>query len=94
MKINLSETAKQSLTKSVELTLNPLYISVEMVNFIEKNIKKNSGKSSLKFIINEPEENLKVTLQNNEKGFSMNDDMAEFLINNPEVEVSVGLIGN
>ena len=92
--INLLETAKQTLTKSVELTLNPLYISVEMVNFIEKNMKKNPGKSSLKFIINEPEENLKVILQNNEKGFSMNDDMAEFLINNPEVEVSVGLIGN
>ena len=28
-----------------------------------------------------------------EKGFQMNEEMAEFLLNNPDVDVHVGLVG-
>lgn len=64
-----------------------------MVTFFDKNIKSNPGKSSLRFNIVEPTENLVVSLFNNDRGFSMNEDMAEYLLNNPDVEVSVGLAG-
>jgi DNA polymerase-3 subunit alpha len=91
--ITLLETVKQNLTKSIELNMHPVSVSKEMIDFIESNTKRNPGKSSLRFNIIEPAENLKVSLYTYEKGFAMNEDMAEFLLNNPEVEVSVGLVG-
>ena len=51
------------------------------------------GKSSLRFNIYEPGENLKVTLYTLEKGFTMNEELASYLINNPDVEINVGLAG-
>jgi len=91
--INLLETAKQSLTKSIEISMHVASVNEEMVQFFDKNIKSNPGKSSLRFNIVEPTENLVVSLFNNDRGFSMNEDMAEYLLNNPDVEVSVGLAG-
>ncbi len=89
--MTLLETAKQTMTKSVEINIKPAAISKDFVDFITLNIKKHPGKSSLRFNVYEPEEDLKVSLFSSEKGFSMNDDMAEFLLNNLDVEVSVGL---
>ncbi len=89
--ISLLETIKQTLTKSIELNLNPISITKEFLVFIEKNVKKHQGKTLLKFTIVEPVENLKISLYNYEKGFEMNEEMAEFLLNNPEVEVTIGL---
>ncbi|MBS1640113.1 MAG: DNA polymerase III subunit alpha [Bacteroidetes bacterium] len=91
--INLLETVKQALTKSVEISMHAASVSNELIHFFNKNLKNNSGKSSLRFNIIEPTENLKISLFNSEKGFGMNDDMAEYLLNNPDLEVSVGLVG-
>lgn len=91
--INLLETAKQTLTRSIEISMHVASVNEEMVTFFDKNIKSNPGKSSLRFNIVEPTENLVVSLFNNDRGFSMNEDMAEYLLNNPDVEVSVGLAG-
>lgn len=90
--INMLETAKESLTKSIDLNMHAASISKELVFFLEKNIKNNPGKSSLKFNILEPIENLKVSLYSKEKGFTMNEEMADFLLGNPDVEVNVGLV--
>jgi len=89
--VYLLETAKTLLTKSIDINLHPAAIDESFISFIEKNMKKNPGKASIKFNIVEPIENVKISLYNNEKGFTMNDDMAEFLLNNGDVEVSVGL---
>jgi len=91
--INLLETAKQTLTKNIDLKMDVGSLSGEFVNFLEKNIKDNPGKSLLKFNIIEPTEHLKISLYNEGKGFTMNEEMAEFLLDNPDVEVSVGLVG-
>jgi DNA polymerase-3 subunit alpha len=90
--INLLETAKQTLTKNIELNMHAAALSNEFVQFMEKNIKSNPGRTSIKFNILEPTENLKVTLYAAEKGFTMNQDLADYLLNNPDVEVSVGLL--
>jgi DNA polymerase-3 subunit alpha len=50
------------------------------------------GKSSIKINFYEPVENLKLSMYTLEKGFTMNDEMADFLLDNPDVEVSVALI--
>jgi DNA polymerase-3 subunit alpha len=41
----------------------------------------------------EPKENLLVSLYSFDKGFQMNEEMAGFLLDNPDVEVQVGLVG-
>ena len=89
--INLLETVKQTLTKQIDLSLKVGAVSNEVVDFIEKNVKSYPGKIGLKINLIEPSENLKITLANAEKGFTMNDEMAFFLMNNPDIEVSVAL---
>jgi DNA polymerase-3 subunit alpha len=90
--INLLESAKQSLTKQLELNIEPASLTPEFVDFFGKNVQKNPGKSSIKINFYEPVENLKLSMYTLEKGFTMNDEMADFLLDNPDVEVSVALI--
>jgi DNA polymerase-3 subunit alpha len=90
--VTLLETVKQSLTKHVEISIPPASITEEFISFIDQNVRDHPGKSSLRFNINEDIENLKVCLYTLEKGFSMNEEMADFLLNNPDVEVNVALV--
>ncbi len=90
--ICLLETAKQMLTKNINIKLEPASLTQEFVDFFDKNIKKNPGKSSLHFSVYEPTAKLEVKMYSLEKGFTMNEEMAEFLLDNPDVEVSVGLV--
>ena len=64
-------------------------ITSDFVNFIERNVKSYPGKSSLKFNIIEPRENLKFSLYSLEKGFTMNEEMVHWLEENKDVEVQV-----
>jgi len=90
--INLLETMKQSLTAKLEFNLEAASLTGGFVSFIAENVKSNPGKATLRFNVIEPKENLKVSMYTYEKGFSMNDDMAAFLMENPDVDVSVGLV--
>ena len=89
--IHLLETAKQLLTKQLDITLDAASVNEAFINFIEANVRKHPGASSLRLTILEPKENLKVSLYTFDKGFLMNEEMAEFLNHNPELGVSVGL---
>ena len=89
--MSLLETVKQNLTRSIDITVHPSAITQELVNFIDSNMKNNPGKTSLRFNLYEPKENLKVSLYSLEKSFLMNEDMAGFLLNNQDLEVHVAL---
>ncbi len=91
--MSLLETVKQNLTRSVEISVHPASVTPDFVRFVDKNVRNYPGKSSLRFNIYEPKENLKVSMYTMEKGFLMNEEMAEFLLNNPDVDVHVGLVG-
>lgn len=91
--MSLLETVKKVLTRSVEISMHPAAITKDMVHFIDKNLRKFPGKSTLRFNVVEPKENLKVSMYTIEKGFEMNEEMADFLMNNPDVDVKVGLVG-
>ena len=90
--ITLLETVKQNLTKQLDIKIDAASVTAGFVSFVENNIKSNPGKSVLKINLFEAEENLKISLFSAEKGFTMNEDMAEFLLDNPDVEVSVALV--
>ncbi len=87
--INLLEVTKQNFTKQLVMEVSTRAITSDFVNFIDKNVKSYPGKSSLKFNIVEPKENLKLSLYSLEKGFTMNEEMVHFLEENKEVEVQV-----
>ena len=88
-KVHLLDTVKPALTKQVVLEVQPKTINHSFINFIETNIKTNPGKTSLKFNVVDARNNYKVGMYTMEKGFTMNDDMAVFLLGNPDIEVSV-----
>ena len=67
--ISLLETAKQNLTKQIEIAVEPASLNHAFVNFITGNIKSNPGNTSLRFKIKEPLENLEISLTSMDKGF-------------------------
>lgn len=87
--INMLEVTKQNFTKQLIMDLSTEAITPDFVNFIEKNVKAYPGKSSIKFNIVDPIENFKIGLYSLEKGFTMNEEMVNFLEENKEVEVQV-----
>jgi DNA polymerase-3 subunit alpha len=88
-KIHLLETVKPMLTKQVLIEVQPQFINGDFVNFIDKNVKAYPGKTSIKFNIIDNRNNFKVGMYSLENGFTMNDEMAAFLNENKDVEVSV-----
>ncbi len=88
-KIHLLETVKTALTKQVVIDVQPQFIDSGFVDFIDQNIKANPGKTPIKFNIVDTRNNYRVGMYTLEKGFTMNDDMAVFLNENKDVDVSV-----
>ena len=85
----LLETIKRSLTKQINIYIEPRLLTEPMVTFIENNLKQNPGRSSVRFYLNEPKENWKISMHTTEKGFELNDEMTTFLLDNPELDVSI-----
>ena len=88
-KIMLLETIKQVLTKQLIIEIEARFVNEDLVRFIERNVKTHPGRSGLKFNVSEPKSNWKVGMYMMENGFEMNDEMAAFLANQPELEVQV-----
>jgi DNA polymerase-3 subunit alpha len=87
--ITMVETIKRNLTKQLTVDVHPKNISREMVSFFEENVKKFPGRSLLRINLSEPRENLKISLVTMDSGFEMNDELIDFLENNPELDVQV-----
>ncbi|MEQ1554787.1 MAG: DNA polymerase III subunit alpha [Ferruginibacter sp.] len=88
-KLHLLETVKQTLTKEVKIEMLPSSLNENFIEFMDRNVKTFSGKTTLKFQIIDTIDNLKVSLYTLEKGFTMNDEMALFLNNRNDLQVSV-----
>ncbi len=87
--IMLLESIKQQLTKQLIISVEARHLTSNMVNFLEKNLKYHRGRSSIKFTIKDMKLQHKVSLFSMDNGFEMNDEMATFLTNSPELEVQV-----
>ncbi|MES2849206.1 MAG: OB-fold nucleic acid binding domain-containing protein, partial [Bacteroidota bacterium] len=88
-KIHLLDTVKTMLTKQVTVDVPPQSVDEQFVNFVEANLKANPGSTQFKVNISDARNNYKVGMYTLGKGFTMNDEMAVFLNENPDVEVSV-----
>ena len=89
--ITLLESMMKACTKKLQIETHPKFIDENIIGFVEKNVKKFPGKSSLKFYLSEPASKLKVGMYTLANGFEMNDEMAKFLQEKPELEVQVEL---
>jgi DNA polymerase-3 subunit alpha len=89
--ITLLENLKKSCTKKLQIEVHPKDISAEFIDFLGRNVQQFPGKSVLKFCVNDSNSGLKFGMYSLEKGFEMNDEMAIFLQQKPEVEVQVEL---
>ncbi|MEO5984617.1 MAG: DNA polymerase III subunit alpha, partial [Ferruginibacter sp.] len=87
-KLHLLETVKSLLTRQLVINIAPQYIDKTFVDFIEHNVKTFPGITALKFQIKD-ELKTNVSMCTLEKGFTMNDEMAEFLSENKFAEVKV-----
>lgn len=88
-KLHLLDTVKSSLTKQVVIEVEPQFVNEAMVNFIDKNIKENPGKTSIKFNIIDSRHKFKVGMYSLERSVAMNDELAFYLNGNKDIEVSV-----
>ncbi|TAF54403.1 MAG: DNA polymerase III subunit alpha, partial [Sphingobacteriia bacterium] len=91
--VSLLESLKQQMTRSIEISLHPASVHPEMLAFLEQNIRNYPGKSSLRFQVYDPREELRVQLFSVEKCVQMNDELVNYLVNNQDLELRVGLVG-
>jgi DNA polymerase-3 subunit alpha len=89
--ISLLESVMRSCTKRLQIETEPKNISKELIDFMNENVGRFPGKSSLKFCVNDITSKLKFSMYSLEKGFEMNDEMANYLLQKPELVVQVEL---
>ena len=89
--ISLLESMMKLCTRKLQIEAHPKFIDENLIGFVENNVKKFPGKSSLKFCLSEPASKLKIGMYTLVNGFEMNDEMANFLQEKPEFEVQVEL---
>ena len=87
-KLQLLDSVKTALTRSLVFELEPELVDDEFLEFISDNVQNNPGNSSIRFNIIDMRQKNRVTMTT-ENGFSMNDDMIVFLNEHNYLKVSV-----
>ena len=88
-KIMLLESIKPYLTRQLVVDIDVRSVNEDLVKFLEKNVKKFPGRSTLKLNILEPKTNARISMYTLDNGFEMNDEMAAFLENRPDLDVQI-----
>jgi len=65
------------------------FFNSDFIDFFDRNVKSYPGKTSIKFNIIEPKDNLKLSLYTLANGVTMNDEIVHWLEENQDVDVSV-----
>lgn len=90
--IRLIETTKAALTKKLEIKMPARAVTADVVQFLETNLKKNPGKSALRFRVYEDSENIEISVSTFDHGITMNEALTDFLVNSPDMDVKVELV--
>lgn len=89
--ISLLEIVMRSHTKKLHIEMNPKDVSKDFIDFIGNNVQKFPGNSTLKFNICDNPSKLKFAMYTSHKCFEMNDEMANYLQQKPELEIKIEL---
>jgi DNA polymerase-3 subunit alpha len=87
--VMLGESVKKTLTRELTIVAHPGSLKPEWIEFLNKNRKKNPGKTSLVFHLIDPEAKQQVTLRTLEKPLEMNDELLQFLADRQEWQIRV-----
>jgi DNA polymerase-3 subunit alpha len=89
--ITLLESLMKSCTRKLQIEAEPKDISQDFIDFIEDNVQRFPGNSTLKFNIHDNISQLKFGMYTIENGFEMNDELANYLQLKPELDVQIEL---
>ncbi|MCZ2223061.1 MAG: DNA polymerase III subunit alpha [Chitinophagales bacterium] len=87
----LLETVRQLHTQGISLSISSSNVTEDMISFFYQNIKQNKGNSSIKFVLYDEFEKIEINLYNKEKNFNVNDDLINYLLQNPDIAIDVKL---
>lgn len=85
----LAESVRKTFTKKLELRIPAADVTEDMVQFVQKNLKANKGASILKINIKDLEDDMDINLLTTGKGFEMNAELIEYLLNQPGWNIKV-----
>lgn len=92
MGVTLAETMLANMTRSLTLEARPQDINTRLLEFLEKNIKKNPGKTVFKFNVIDERNNLKTNLIGTSFGIEMNPGLVDFITTTPGLGIQVQTI--
>ncbi|MGE5521302.1 MAG: DNA polymerase III subunit alpha [Candidatus Dadabacteria bacterium] len=90
--IVLAENIKKQFTKQLCLEIDVRNIQRETIDFLETNVKKFPGSSSIKLTVSEPKNHWKASFVSFNGGLEMNHELISFLETKPEIEVQVATV--
>ena len=89
MGVTLAETMIANLTRSILIEAEPKALNEEMIQFFEKNFKRNPGKTTFKFTLTDERNKLITNLISSNQGIELNPELVKYLEDNPTLHVSV-----
>ena len=91
--ITLMDDIKKNMTQNIDIKITNELVTPEFVSFVANNINRNKGRTAVKFKIYDSQENIWVNLFSTKSGVEMNDELCDYLLSIPDIEVNVGLVG-
>ncbi|MCX6319953.1 MAG: DNA polymerase III subunit alpha [Bacteroidetes bacterium] len=90
--VKLAETMKRDMTRQITIESHPQSVNADMVSFVEKNVKNFPGNASIRFVLTEPRQKMRISLVTNTNGFELNEEMIHFLEERPDLDVQVQVV--
>ncbi|MCB0739711.1 MAG: hypothetical protein KDB92_01355, partial [Chitinophagaceae bacterium] len=87
--VMLAENMKKNLTKKIVLHSHPKNINNKIVNFLYQNLKSFPGKAKFRIHLMDKTSKLQSLLYTQNKGLELNNDLIDFLEENPELQIQV-----
>ncbi len=88
MNVSLLETLKQNLSKQITISLSARDVNDTLIEFLQKNMKKNPGNCRLRIHVNNTNDD-QIQLYSLEKGITINDDLKEYLSENNFMDLAI-----
>lgn len=89
--MQLLQEVKRNQTKKIGLITMPQFLTSEMVDFLADNVARNPGKSEIYFQLVDRDENLSVRMHTFNKHIEMNDELAQWLDTQPDLDVWIDI---
>jgi DNA polymerase III subunit alpha len=87
--INLLSSVKDELIKSVTLKIDPVNISIEMINQLKELVLENKGETELKFLFIDSEDKISLPMFSRTFRVRLNNELISFLEDHPGIELKV-----